>query len=61
MGGVFTTKRKALLEFKLPEFSTNKTVEWVCHVDDSTDTASAQYDMIIGTHGYYGLGHPFQL
>ena len=48
MGGTFTTKRKALLEFKLPEFSTNKRVEWVCHVDDTTDSKSAQYDMIIG-------------
>ena len=27
MGGVFTTRRKALLDFKFPEFSTNKTVE----------------------------------
>ena len=32
MGGVFITKRKALLEIKLPEFSTNKTVQWVCYV-----------------------------
>jgi len=49
MGGVFTTKRKALLEFKLPEFSTNKTVQWVCHVDDTTTPSKAQYDIIIGT------------
>ena len=35
MGGVFTTRRKALLDFKFPEFSTNKTVEWVCHVDET--------------------------
>jgi transposase InsO family protein len=49
MGGVFTTKRKALLEFKLPEFSTNKTVEWVCHVDETTTPEKAQYDMIVGT------------
>ena len=48
MGGTFTTKRKALLEFKLPEFSTNKRVQWVCHVDDTSDKSTAQYDMIIG-------------
>ena len=29
MGGVFTTRRKALLDFRFPEFSTNKTVEWM--------------------------------
>ena len=48
MGGMFMTKRKALLEFTLPEFSTNKRIEWVCHVDDTTDHTKAQYDMIIG-------------
>ena len=35
MGGIFVTKRKALLEFKLPEVSTNKHIKWICHVDDT--------------------------
>ena len=56
MGGSFTTKRKALLEFKLPEFSTNKTIEWICHVDDSTDCVKSQYDIIIGTDLMTSLG-----
>ena len=42
------TKRKALLEFTLPEFSTNKRITWMCHVDDTTNDTTAQYDMIIG-------------
>ena len=55
MGGDFTTKRKALLEFKLPEFSTNKTVEWICHVDDKRTSDKAQYDMIIGNDLMHAL------
>jgi hypothetical protein len=46
MGGVFTTKHKALLEFELLEFSTNKAVQsWVCHIDDTTSMSpnKAQY------------------
>jgi hypothetical protein len=50
LGGVFSSKHKALLEFKLPKFSTNKTVEWVCHVNDKTLSDKAQYDIIIGTN-----------
>ena len=49
MGGTFKTKRKARVEFKLPEFSQNKTITWMAHVDETTDTATSQYDMIIGT------------
>jgi transposase InsO family protein len=60
MGGVFTTKRKALLEFNLPEFSTNKTVQWVCHVDDTTAPDKAQYDIIIGTDLMSVLGMDIQ-
>ena len=39
----------ARVEFKLPEFSQNKTITWTAHVDETTDTATSQYDMIIGT------------
>ena len=49
MGGAFETKRKAKLEFKLPEFSHNKVITWVAHVDEVTAPNVAQYDMIIGT------------
>jgi predicted aspartyl protease len=33
LGGKFKTKRKALVEFKLPELSNSKKVTWLCHVD----------------------------
>lgn len=56
MGGTFVTKRKALIDFKLPEFSTNKHVQWVCHVDDNTTPTKAQYDMIIGTDLMSAIG-----
>ena len=33
MGGTFETRRKAQIELKFPEFSHNKTVTWIAHVD----------------------------
>jgi hypothetical protein len=48
LGGVYTTKRKALMDFRLPEFSLNKSITWSCHVDESTHPKFAQYEMIIG-------------
>ena len=57
LGGTFQSKRKALLEFKFPEFSLNKTVQRKCHVDDTTDYRTARYhDMIIGTDLLSELG-----
>ena len=44
MGGIFETRQKACIQFKLPEFSHNKMITWNVHVDEHT----AQYDMIIG-------------
>ena len=46
-GGPFSTKRKALIDFKFPEFSENKTVTWICHVDDTTARDKSKYDMIL--------------
>jgi Reverse transcriptase (RNA-dependent DNA polymerase)/Aspartyl protease len=48
LGGTFTTRRKGLLEFKLPELTNNQTVTWVAHVDDHNKRENALYDMIIG-------------
>ena len=48
MGGNFTTKKKALVDFKFPELNTDKKVTWVCHVDETTKPEHALYDMIIG-------------
>jgi hypothetical protein len=31
-GGTFVTRSKRLIEFSFPEFSTDKTISWVCHV-----------------------------
>ncbi len=56
LGGVYTTKRKALMDFRLPEFSLNKTITWSCHVDETTDPKFAQYDMIIGDDLMQELG-----
>ena len=56
LGGIFTTKRKARVEFKLPEFSTTKTITWNAHVDEFSDPKSAQYDMIIGTDLMEAIG-----
>ena len=52
--GTFTTKRRAKLFFTLPEFDTEKTIEWKAHVDDSD--YGGEYDMIIGTDLMATLG-----
>ena len=49
MGGTFETNRKAKISFKLPEFSHNRIINWVAHVDESNDRHINKYDMIIGT------------
>jgi hypothetical protein len=48
MGGQFVTKLQWEIKFKVPEFSTSKIVQWVCHEDAYTLLGNAQYDMIIG-------------
>ena len=48
MGGQFVTKLQREIKFILPEFSTSKIVQWVCHEDTNTLRRNAQYDMIIG-------------
>jgi RNase H-like domain found in reverse transcriptase/Reverse transcriptase (RNA-dependent DNA polymerase)/Integrase zinc binding domain len=48
MGGIFKTKKKALIDFKFPELNTDKKVTWICHVDETTKHENALYDMIIG-------------
>ena len=56
MGGVFQTRQKRLVEFRLPEFSHDKTISWVVHVDEHTDSTNALYDMIIGMDLIHELG-----
>ena len=56
MGGIFTTKRRALVEFKLQEFSNSRTIGAKVHVDDMTNPDNAQYDMIMGTDLLESLG-----
>ena len=48
MGGVFTTKRKALVEFTFPEFTNKKKITTIVHVDERTERKNSSYDMIIG-------------
>ena len=52
--GQFTTHSKAKVFFTLPEFDTNKVIEWQAHVDDSD--YGGEYDMIIGTDLMTALG-----
>ena len=42
------TNLQQKITFTLPEFSTSKVIQWVCHVDTKTLCKNAQYDMIIG-------------
>ena len=61
LGGNFLTKRKALVNFKLPEISTSCTINAVAHVDESTVSSKAQCDMIVGTDSLNELGIDFSL
>ena len=56
MGGTFLTRQKRQVEFSFPEFSTDKTITWIIHVDDRTDENNSLYDMIIGTDLMSALG-----
>ena len=56
-GGEFQTRRKAKVEFQLPEFSTSKEISWSFHVDESDPKNDALgYDMIIGRDLLTDLG-----
>lgn len=56
MGGTFLTQKKAIMKFKLPEFSETKTITWAMHVDELKDASQVQYDMIIGTDLMEAIG-----
>ena len=56
MGGQFCTRRTASIKLKLPEFTTNKTITWTAHVDETTDAKSAMFDLIIGIDLMEALG-----
>jgi RNase H-like domain found in reverse transcriptase/Reverse transcriptase (RNA-dependent DNA polymerase)/Integrase zinc binding domain len=56
MGGQFNTTRKAPINLKLPEFSTNKTITWIAHVDETTNQNKAMFDLIIGLDLMEALG-----
>ena len=46
--GNFSPNRKALSNFKFPELSTAKDINWICHVDHITNPPNALYDTLIG-------------
>jgi hypothetical protein len=48
LGGTFTTNYEYLLDFKFPEISTSKVVNWPAHVDDKISSEEAAYYMIMG-------------
>jgi hypothetical protein len=56
MGGNFVTRQKRQIQFRLTEFNTSKIVTWPCHIDETTNRKTAQYDMIIGTDLMTALG-----
>jgi hypothetical protein len=47
--GVYTTKRKAKVNFCSPEFFLTKSISWICNVDQTTDPGHALYNMIVGS------------
>jgi hypothetical protein len=56
LGGTFSTKRKALIDFTFPELSMSKKVTWICHVDEKSQSDQVMYDMIIGMDLLVKLG-----
>ena len=46
---MFRARKQARVDFLLPNISTTRKVEWEFTVDESSDPATAPYDMIIGT------------
>ena len=56
VGGQFVTNLQCEVTFTLPEFSTSKVIQWVCHVDTTTLRKHAQNDMIIGADLLSELG-----
>lgn len=48
MGGHFVTQCRREITFRLPEFSSSKTITWCCHEDKVTKRVKSQYDMVIG-------------
>ena len=48
MGGEFVTNKCAKIQFKLPELSNSRIIEWICHVDERTTPEKANYDLILG-------------
>ena len=49
-GRVFRARKKAWVDFLLPEISTTRKVQWKFTVDELSDPETAQHDMIIGTN-----------
>jgi hypothetical protein len=48
LGGTFNTNYESLLDFKFPEISTSKVVNWQAHVDDKNSSKEAAHDIIMG-------------
>jgi len=46
MGGNFTTKKKALLDFKFPELDNDSKVTWVLHVDGQKDFSGIDFSIL---------------
>ena len=47
-GGIFSTDSECTVPFYIADFSTQKLINWTCHVDASDRSVASNYDMIIG-------------
>ena len=47
-GGVFSTDSECTVPFYIADSSTQKLINWTCHIDTSDRSASSNYDMMIG-------------
>jgi Retroviral aspartyl protease len=56
VGGQFVTHLQREVKCTLPESSTSKVIQWICHEDSNTLRKNAQYDMIIGADLLSELG-----
>ena len=47
-GGEFLTNKIPKVNFKIPELSTSKAVNWTCHLDEHTKPEYLPYNLIFG-------------
>ena len=56
LSGKLVTEKLAVMQFKIPELSTSKEINWACHVDEVSNRDDVPYDMILGLDFLTELG-----